>query len=148
MTNKNREKRNLLINPSFQLQFIALMILIYVIVSSSFYIANLYFFSELNRFGHDLALTPDHIFFQIVKKEQKMMQSVYLAASAVLFVVLGLAGVLISHRIAGPIYRLQQHFLKTKKSQPQKNFHFRKGDFFPELAEAYNLHCSDESSSK
>lgn len=43
----------------------------------------------------------------------------------------------ISFRMAGPLYKLFLYMLQTKTSDNQ-NIQFRKGDFFQELAAAYN----------
>jgi hypothetical protein len=61
-------------------------------------------------------------------------------AAGVILITSTIAGVLFSHRIAGPIYKLQKHFNGTAKSHGYSEVRFRKGDFFQELADAYNNH--------
>ena len=54
------------------------------------------------------------------------------------FVGLGLYGVILSHRIAGPLYRLNRHMLRVAKGDEMGEVSFRKGDFFIELSDSYN----------
>jgi hypothetical protein len=54
--------------------------------------------------------------------------------------ILLVGGLYISHRIAGPIYRFQKELQDMSDVSPVelKTIHFRKGDYFPELADTFN----------
>jgi hypothetical protein len=62
-----------------------------------------------------------------------------LLSCAVIGILAVVSGVLFSHRIAGPIYRLNQQMEKDAKLREVNLVSFRKGDFFPELAGSYNV---------
>ena len=46
--------------------------------------------------------------------------------------------IFLSHRIAGPLYRLERHLLEVAKGKEPKDSNFRKGDYYQPLAEACN----------
>lgn len=56
---------------------------------------------------------------------------------AVIFL-LAYLGLVISHRIAGPVYRLGRHMEGLNAGKPITAIRFRKDDHFPEIAEEYN----------
>jgi hypothetical protein len=41
--------------------------------------------------------------------------------------------------VAGPLYRLRKHLSAVARGETHSDVRFRKGDFFPEVADAYNL---------
>jgi|GEM_PF-6071651 len=41
-------------------------------------------------------------------------------------------------RVVGPLYRFHNHLLENSREGKLRPVHFRKGDFFSELADAYN----------
>ena len=65
---------------------------------------------------------------------------VVIAISVIVAVLLIAGGLAISHKIAGPIYRMQKELTKMAESEPfeLQSIQFRKGDYFPELAAAFN----------
>jgi len=46
--------------------------------------------------------------------------------------------IVISHKIAGPLYKLSQYLKSIKDDNPKGKLFFRKGDYFQEIAESYN----------
>ncbi len=47
--------------------------------------------------------------------------------------------VFISHKIAGPMYKLINHLRQIRESDQVEDIHFREGDQFPEVAHEINL---------
>lgn len=67
-------------------------------------------------------------------------QQIFLAALGI-FIVSIPVGILFSHRIAGPVYRINKQLQNDVKAQNMNLVTFRKKDFFPELAGSYNALC-------
>ncbi len=44
-----------------------------------------------------------------------------------------------SHKIAGPLYKLQKHLGKIRNKETHSKLTFRKGDYFQDLAEEVNM---------
>jgi hypothetical protein len=47
-------------------------------------------------------------------------------------------GLVVSHRIVGPIFRITRHIIEVTQGKTHSPVSLRKGDYFQELAEAYN----------
>jgi hypothetical protein len=73
----------------------------------------------------------------LVEQERNLLQIVLLVAF-VQFVLFNLIAVIFSHRIAGPLYRLQRHLKAVAADGEPSDVRFRKGDLYQELAEACN----------
>ncbi len=47
-------------------------------------------------------------------------------------------GIWFSHRVAGPLHRLQRHMADISEGKTVSDLKFREGDYFPELADQFN----------
>lgn len=132
-------RKNFLINPKFQLSFLAYTLGISILTIGFFYAADAYFFWKFRQLGQGLGLPSDHIFFQFIDEQHATKNTYYAIAAAVTVSFLSIWGLLLSHRVAGPLYRLSKHLSSVASGDTLSDVHFRKGDFFPEVADAYNL---------
>lgn len=136
---KNNKRKIYLINPKFQLTFGCWNIIISLTVIGVLYLANFSFFWTFYEKGRALGLPSDHIFFQFISRQESLLNIIYLATSAVVFLILVVTSIILSHKVAGPLYRLNKHMEGiTQSGQPIQDVKFRKGDFFPELATSFN----------
>lgn len=135
--NKGRRKV-LLINPAFQLRVLAFFGGISVVTILSFFAANRYFFSAFMNKGRALGLSSDHVFFQFIADQQHTMDIVTLAISISIMTFLFISGLILSHRVAGPLYKLTKHLNEIKDGKPAELISFRKNDYFQELVTAIN----------
>jgi hypothetical protein len=131
-------RRVYLINPSFQLRFIGLMLLVAGFSIGILYASNLFFIWKFVEIGRSLALPPEHPFFRFISEQRQILHSVSLVTAALLGLLIAVSGVFLSHRIAGPIYRMQTHLERVAETRELRVLSFRKGDFFPEMAESIN----------
>ncbi len=137
---KRERRRRLLINPSFQLRFIGYMAAGVVFSLIAFYIADIYFFNTLIQHGKDFNLPPDHIYFQLISQQQGLMHNIFFVTRLIVFFVFSLSGLLLSHRIAGPLYNLKKYLVQSASNDNLSQLQFRKSDFFQEIPEAFNLY--------
>ncbi len=135
-------RKKLLINPKFQFSFIKWMIGIYLVIISIFYGANLYFFKSYFNLGKQSGLPTNHVFFEFIKDQYQMMNWIFIGTSLILFTFLFGIGLIISHRVAGPLHHLNEHFEKIANGNPPSKISFRKKDYFQELGVSYNKHLS------
>ena len=131
-------RRNLLINPKFQLRFVFENLITAMVVVGVFYAANFYFFWEIARNAKAAGLPADHIFFEFIDSQNSLMTNIFFVAAIFLVLLIAIRGILLSHRIAGPLYRLNKHMRQIADGQTKDAVHFRKKDFFAELADSYN----------
>ncbi len=130
----------MLINPKFQLTLIAYAASMALIILVSVYSLIRYGFQRFIDMGIQEGLPLGHQYFSFIQIQQDFFNQILLAIGIVVGISLILAGVVISHKIAGPIYRMQKELARMRESNPPKmeEIQFRKGDFFPELAESFN----------
>jgi methyl-accepting chemotaxis protein len=69
----------------------------------------------------------------LVTMSQRLVMPLFLT-----FVCLALHTVLLTHRIAGPVYRFRKMFEGVGEGNIARDVKLRKGDFLDELAQAYN----------
>lgn len=132
------KRKIILINPAFQLRVLLFFGGISVVTILSFYGAIEYFFYKFNLLGSELGLPPTHIFFQFINDQQNLMRVIFLLISALVLTFLIASGLMLSHRVAGPLYRLNKYLNQIADGQPVTPVAFRKKDFFQELATATN----------
>jgi hypothetical protein len=132
-------RKNFLINPRFQLKFLAYTIGVAIFAIAAFYASDAYFFYKFRELGKGLGLPDDHVFFEFLA-ERKAQKNVYYAVTATSVIgILTVWGVLMSHRIAGPMYRLRKHLNSVATGETKEDVRFRTGDYFSEVADAYNM---------
>jgi hypothetical protein len=140
MNEQNRKTRSLLINPKFQWTLIGYAAFVATLILITVYSLISYGFHEFMQLGSQAGLPADHIYYKFIQMQEGTFNRVILLISIVIGLILLLGGLVISHKIAGPIYRMQKEFndMRENNIRELREIQFRKGDFFPELAEAYN----------
>lgn len=133
-------EKKFLINTDFQIQFIASILLISIVSTSIIYLANDYFFHEYMQKGHILNLPPDHPYFLMIHEQKKFMTKVFIAVALSISSVGILWGLFYSHKIAGPLYRLQRYFTDAAvdSTELKNKIYFRDDDFFQEVPVSIN----------
>lgn len=127
-------RRIYLINPKFQLRFSAL-VTVAVLLSSLIYPFAIY--DLMNNFITYMANHSPEQVTQLTSKRTALITTLILwqvGFSAMIFIIC----VFFSHKIAGPIYKLQKFFAAVREGQFSGKLFFRKGDYFQELADDYN----------
>jgi hypothetical protein len=134
-----RTLKRYLVHPRFQLKFIGWMLAIAALCLVLIYCSNLIFLNKLVLIGNNLQLPANHPFFQFISEQEKILLRVFAwTAVGVVMITVG-GGLLLSHRIAGPIDRIERHIDGVLSKNKIKEMRFRKKDFFPELAVQVNL---------
>ena len=96
-----------------------------------FYAADAYFFWKFHQLGQGLGLPSNHVFFQFLDEQHATKNIYYGVAAGVSVSFLTIWGLLLSHRVAGPLYRLSKHLNSVAHGETFSDVRFRKGDFFP-----------------
>ena len=118
MDNKTRLRNSYIINPSFQKKMISHLISLTVSINAFFFCA---FYAS--------SLYPE------------MKWPIMFAATFLSILTAGLWGLLLSNKIAGPIYRLNKYFKDASESiGKNQELSFRDGDYFNELTESINVY--------
>ncbi|MCM2323333.1 MAG: hypothetical protein NDJ90_08740 [Oligoflexia bacterium] len=125
-------KRQYIVNPRFQWELTGFFIGISLVLTGAMV-------WWVKRFFRDFAVVCGTNRYQeyLVAGESNFLWMVTLAG-VIAFVFATLGGILLSHRVAGPLYRFRRHMMKMKDAEFVGPIHFRKNDYFPELAQTFN----------
>ena len=133
------QRRLVLINPRFQGFFLTFMAWMNLLLFGVVDFAQSYFFAEFERMGVSLGLPAEHAWFRFLNEQRTTLGQILAVSSGVSFVFSIGFGWVVAHRIAGPLHRLKMHMVRVALGSTRAEVAFREGDFFPELARAYNL---------
>jgi methyl-accepting chemotaxis protein len=133
-----RIRRRFLINRGFQLRFIAFAVVTAVVACTSFYAANCYFFYKYQGFAIESGFPASHPFFKMLANMEDAMTLIFAITSLSIIGIATLTGLVFSHRVAGPLFRLKNHFDRVARGETMSNINFRQGDYFDDVATAYN----------
>lgn len=137
--------RKFLINPPFQKKFMGFILLSVIFSMGVMHGANWVFFNKFMKYGETLNLPSNHPFYRLLLEQQEFMTMVFIVSSTILSIILCTFGLFFSHRIAGPIYRIEKVFNDaTNENQKVSEIHFRHDDFFQEIPCAINQYFNKQ----
>lgn len=123
-----------LINPEFQLKF-SFYISLLILISSLLYPITIY--NLLSEIMVSMQKVNPRLFSNLSEKRGTLITVLVmwqLGFSALVFIVC----IFFSHKIAGPMYKLQKFLLGKINGTEDGKLYFRKGDHFQEIAETVN----------
>lgn len=123
------KRKIIVINPKFQLK-ISLIVAIIILLSSIIYPISIYeTFSILTqKFGLSEQLLDT----------RNQLVTILIIIQIIITLIAFITFLFLSHRIAGPIYKLHKTMVEFNEGLPPQRVFFRKGDNFKELAIEYN----------
>lgn len=133
-----RSGKRFLLNPKFQINFILTTVFFNILLSLSFFLAARSSFSSFKSQGRSAGIPETHVFFQFITKQENAFYINMGISFIIITIIACIYGVMKSHKIAGPMYRLHVEFDRMKKNKALHKFNFRKKDFFQEIPEAFN----------
>jgi hypothetical protein len=131
-------RKTLLINPPFQYRFMFWMGALAFLSILLMHISHQWFFFNLRKQALLAGIPSGHVFFQFIQDQQNEMNWVSGLCFLGVCLLVAIFGLWLSHKIAGPMYRMKTHFQEGAKRGSPEPLHFREGDFFGDVAQAYN----------
>ncbi|MFP5386439.1 MAG: hypothetical protein ACLGHN_10195 [Bacteriovoracia bacterium] len=135
MTTKERTFKNILINPSFQLKLLSYFIIMFLVSTLSLYSTTYLFFWNMKQKGLKVGIPDGHVYYQFLQNQKHDLDLLFIGLAAINFFLLLFVGFIISHRIAGPLYKIKQ-FLENPDKEEKVTL--REKDFFKELEPLLN----------
>lgn len=129
-----RKLKNFLLVPSVQIKLLSYFIGLFLLTSLTLYSTSYLFFSRLNQKALDVGIPEGHVFFKFVANQKADLDQLYLLLTIANFLLLLGTGLLVSHRLAGPIYKLKKYLTEIDKDSPP--FKLREKDFFKDIEPA------------
>lgn len=128
---KPRQLKNLLINPRFQFKFLSYFVTLFFISTLSLYTTTFLFFWRMKEKALNVGIPDGHVFFQFLMNQKRDLDLLFVGLAVFNFLLLIGMGFIISHRIAGPIFKLKNQLAQI--SDDTDEFKLRESDFFQEL---------------
>lgn len=132
-------RRKILIYPKFQLSLVAVNIITMVAVLVAIEFQILSSITDIPGVSDGSTLSPKYLYNRFIEYQMSVLYSGLALYLVMAFILSCFITLIISHRLAGPMVRMQHYFKEIEASgkveQPLK---FRDGDFLKELPEAIN----------
>lgn len=131
-----KKRRNvLLINPSFQFRFMLYVVSFLVALSFIYPLVIDGLFDHFTRLLMERGMAMDMDGVQATRDDVFWL---LIGVQCTFLLIAAVVSFFISHRIAGPLYKLKQTMDSAREGEINRNLAFRKKDHFQELAASYN----------
>lgn len=137
MATKNK-RRKFLVNPEFQLRFIAFVSVLCSISGIVFFVSNVIFFKRMRELGVTYHIPSNNAYYTFIDQQQRQINVLFLLSLLVMLFLSYTLGLLFSHRVAGALYRIKTFLNESNKKGPFTELKLRKNDFFVDVADALN----------
>lgn len=131
-------KRQFVVNEHFQYRFVLFAGMTGIVACTFFYAVTTYFFFRYHQMALDVGINASNPFFKVLANMQTMLTVFFAGTTLAIIAFSTIAGLIFSNRVAGPLYRMREHFEKVSRGETLGGVSFREGDYFDDLAEAYN----------
>ena len=133
-----RKITNYMIYPQFQLALLGANIVILLLILILIYLTANDVFNNLGQMGKTIGLPADHPYFDFVSRSRNIMNMRMYWTFGLSIILSFVSSILISHRLAGPIYKLRNYFLGIVNDKAFTTLKFRKKDYFYDLTDIVN----------
>lgn len=127
-----------IVNPKFQYWFLGCTLGIFLLCFACFYLGQYFFFDEFLSRAKDLGLPENHAFYTLLSGQKAVMDKILFGVGAGLFSILFISNLLISNRVAGPLFRLERELRGMVRKGKIHKIIFRENDFFQEIPDMFN----------
>ncbi len=141
---KQRKVRNYLLDRRFQLKYTGMVLFVTVAVAGVLgYVAYDFSKGQTEAFTAQLAAQPDldpdtaKDLEQFAKQEDRRVRNAILAGVLLMTLALGLTGIIVTHRVVGPAYRMKRLFKHVSEGHLEVTTGIRKGDELQELYHSF-----------
>ena len=126
-------RKNYFINPEFQLKLILLSFIPILLTLAIFYFQSIDSIREVKVLASNLPEESKAPAIMMLETQEVFLGKYFFWSSIVVFFVTGLILVVISHKMAGPIFRLEKHLEEINETGEVKLIRFRKNDYLQNL---------------
>lgn len=141
---RQRKFKNYLLDRRFQLKYTGMVLLVTVAVAGVLgYVAYDFSRGQTEAFTAQLATQPDldpdtaKDLERFAKQEDRRIRNAILLGVLLLTVALGLTGILVTHRVVGPAYRMRRLFEHVGRGHLEVTTGIRKGDELQDLYRSF-----------
>lgn len=122
-----------LINPEFQLRLVILSFLPVLITLSIFYFQSVTAVREVKSLADTLLLEEKATALMMLETQELVLGRYFFWSSIAVFIISGIILMIVSHKMVGPLYRLEKHLEEINETGEVKLIRFRKKDYLQNL---------------
>jgi HAMP domain-containing protein len=141
---RQRKLRNYLLDRRFQLKYTGMVLLVTVSVASGLgYLAYRFSHQQTEALTAQIAAQPDMApetadnLEAFAQEEDRRIRNAIIVGVALLTLALGLTGIIVTHRVVGPTYRMRRLFAHVADGHLEITTGIRKGDELQELFHSF-----------
>ena len=141
---RQRKLKNYLLDRRFQLKYTGMVLCVTVVVAGVLgYLAYDFSKGQTEAFTAQHAAQPDldeataNELEQFAQQEDRRVRNAIIAGVLLLTIALGLTGILVTHRVVGPAYRMKRLFEHVGEGHLQVTTGIRKGDELQDLYQSF-----------
>lgn len=132
----SRNVKNILIQPKFQLRLLSYFMGLFALTTVCLYSTTYLFFWTFKEKALKVGIPEGHIFFTFLKNQKHDLDMVFIGLAAFNFLLLLIVGFIVSHRLAGPLFKIKQHLASL--SQESEDLRLREKDFYKDIEPVIN----------
>jgi hypothetical protein len=114
----NRKIKNILIEPGLQLRLLSYFVALFALTIITLYLVNYYFFATLKGKALAVGIPLEHVFFSYLNDQKSALDRLFFFLAFLNFIFLSAVGFIVSHRVAGPFYKLKRHLRELGPNSP------------------------------
>ncbi|MCZ6805955.1 MAG: methyl-accepting chemotaxis protein [Deltaproteobacteria bacterium] len=141
---RQRKLRNYLLDRRFQLKYTSMIVLVTVTVAGGLgYVAYGFSQGQTEALTAHIAAQPDldaetaQDLERFAREEDRKVRNAILIGVLLLTLALGVVGILVTHRVVGPAYRMRRLFERIGEGKLEITTGIRKGDELQELFRSF-----------
>ncbi len=141
---RQRKLRNYLLDRRFQLKYTSMIVLVTVTVAGRLgYVAYGFSQGQTEALTAHIAAQPDldaetaEDLERFAREEDRKVRNAILIGVLLLTIALGVVGILVTHRVVGPAYRMRRLFERIGEGKLEITTGIRKGDELQELFRSF-----------
>jgi hypothetical protein len=135
---RDKKRKIILINPEFQLKIIATIVSFFLFIVSIFYTVNWYFFYQLRQNGIKAGIPLESEYFTFIANSSRHFGIFFFSMAFLSVFIIYYFGLRLSHRIAGPIFKINKTIDEVLKNKKTILIHLREDDYFHDHADKIN----------
>ncbi|MGD8317550.1 MAG: HAMP domain-containing protein [Myxococcales bacterium] len=143
-TKKQRKVKNYLLDRRFQLKYTGMVLVVTVMVASVLgYVAYRFSRGQTEALTAQIVAQPDlddrtaSDLERFAQQEDRKIRNAIIAGVLLLTVALGLTGIVVTHRVVGPAYRMRRLFEHVGRGRLEVTTGIRKGDELQDLYRSF-----------
>lgn len=143
-----RNLKNFLILPKFQSKLIAASVIPILFTFGVIFFQFKNSFAKLERHMDILGLSHNPQVVNAVQAQEILMSRYFLIGSAIGIILSLIFLIFVSHKLAGPVYRLKKELKQGRQSGKMQKLVFRDGDYLKDLEDDLNYFMVHEEEEK